>query len=140
MTNDKLTQSQIILKVLESSSEPVPSHEIQKTQTPWGWLGTSADREARRLAEEALEIAEVVISKQHDYGHDNILSFREKGLVVRLWDKVSRLKNLLWVNDSEPENESVVDTFTDIAGYSIIALMLHKDTFKNELERDKKNG
>ena len=90
--------------------------------------------------EMALEIAEVVISKQHDYGHDNILSFREKGLVVRLWDKVSRLKNLLWVNDSEPENESVVDTFTDIAGYSIIALMLHKDTFKNELERDKKNG
>ena len=52
MTNDKLSQSQIILKVLESSSEPVPSHAIQKTQTSWGWLGTSADREARRLAEE----------------------------------------------------------------------------------------
>ena len=86
--------------------------------------------------EMALEIAEVVISKQHDYGHDNILSFREKGLVVRLWDKVSRLKNLLWVNDSEPENESVVDTFTDIAGYSIIALMLHKNTFKNESRED----
>jgi len=90
--------------------------------------------------ETALEIAEVVISKQHDYGHDNILAFREKGLVVRLWDKASRLKNLLWVNDSDPKNESVIDTFTDIAGYSIIALMLHKDTFKNELERDKKNG
>ena len=30
--------------------------------------------------ESALQIAEIVISKQHDYGHDNILAFREQGL------------------------------------------------------------
>ena len=34
----------------------------------------------------ALEVAKVVIAKQHDYGHDNILAFKEQGLVVRLWD------------------------------------------------------
>ena len=48
--------------------------------------------------EVASQIAEIVISKQHDYGHDNILAFKEQGLVVRLWDKVARLKNLLWKN------------------------------------------
>ena len=85
----------------------------------------------------ALKIATVVIAKQHDYGHDNILAFKEQGLVVRLWDKISRLKNLFW-NNSEPKNESIEDTFTDIAGYAIIGLMLAEGTFTNELEGDKR--
>jgi len=83
----------------------------------------------------ALQIAETVISKQHDYGHDNIMAFKEQGLVVRLWDKVARLKNLLWVKKESPKNESIEDTFTDIAGYAIIGLMLANDTFTNELEK-----
>ena len=85
----------------------------------------------------ALQIADVVIAKQHDYGHDNILAFKEQGLVVRLWDKINRLKNLFW-NNSEPKNESIEDTFTDIAGYAIIGLMLAEGTFTNELADDKK--
>ena len=85
----------------------------------------------------ALHIADVVIAKQHDYGHDNILAFKEQGLVVRLWDKINRLKNLFWKN-SEPKNESIEDTFTDIAGYAIIGLMLAEGTFTNELEEDKR--
>ena len=89
----------------------------------------------------ALEIAEVVISKQHDYGHDNILAFREQGLVVRLWDKVARLKNLLWANTNKPKNESIEDTFTDIAGYAIIVLMLANNSFTNKLiEKESDNG
>ena len=82
----------------------------------------------------ALEIAEVVIAKQHDYGHDNILAFREQGLIVRLWDKLARLKNLICVNPDNPKNESIEDTFTDIAGYAIIGLMLRNNTFENELQ------
>ena len=85
----------------------------------------------------ATQIAETVISKQHDYGHDNILAFREQGLVVRLWDKINRLKKLVWENN-EPKNESIEDTFTDVAVYAIIGLMLAEDTFTNELSKDKK--
>ena len=84
--------------------------------------------------EVASQIAEIVISKQHDYGHDNILAFKEQGLVVRLWDKVARLKNLLWKNTNQPKNESIEDTFTDIAGYAIIGIMLKNNTFTNELQ------
>ena len=81
----------------------------------------------------ALRVAQIVIAKQHDYGHNNILAFKERGLVVRLWDKINRLKNLLWKN-VEPKNESIEDTFTDIAGYAIIGLMLTKGTFTNKLK------
>ena len=38
----------------------------------------------------ALEVASLVIEKQKDYGPDNVMMFKEKGLVVRLWDKMSR--------------------------------------------------
>tara|TARA_R110002110_G_scaffold44393_3_gene136803 strand:- start:2018 stop:2359 length:342 start_codon:yes stop_codon:yes gene_type:complete len=83
----------------------------------------------------AIQISQVVIDKQHDYGQDNILAFKEQGLVVRLWDKVNRLKNLVW-KDTEPKNEPITDTFTDIAGYAIIGLMLAEGTFTNKLEKD----
>ena len=49
----KFTQKKIVLNVVEARHpESVPSYDLQKRQTPWGWLGTSADRTARRLAEE----------------------------------------------------------------------------------------
>ena len=88
----------------------------------------------------ALQIADTVISKQHDYGHDNIMAFKEQGLVVRLWDKIARLKNLLWVNKENPKNESIEDTFTDIAGYAIIGLMLANNSFLNQLKEKEKDN
>jgi len=84
----------------------------------------------------ATQIARVVISKQHDYGHDNILGFGDKGLVVRLWDKVSRLKNLIWNGNGVAKHEPIQDTFTDIAGYAIIGLLLEKGWFTLELKGD----
>ena len=89
----------------------------------------------------ALEIAGMVAEKHKDYGPDNILVFKEQGLVVRLWDKVARLKNLLWANTNKPKNESIEDTFTDIAGYAIIGLMLANNSFTNKLiEKESDNG
>jgi hypothetical protein len=76
----------------------------------------------------AKEIAEVVISKQRDYGHGNILAFGEFGVLVRANDKMERMKNLQKAQ-GEPSNESIDDTWIDLAGYSIIALMLRKGIF-----------
>lgn len=81
----------------------------------------------------AMQISEVVISKQRDYGSNNILKFGEKGVIVRLSDKIERAKNLLWDNN-KPNNESIEDTFIDIAGYAIIQLMLIDGSFTNKLE------
>lgn len=79
--------------------------------------------------ETALKIAEVVISKQRDYGHGNINAFGEYGVLVRTSDKLERLKHLYKTNQ-KPVNESVDDSWLDLAGYSIIALMLRDGSFQ----------
>lgn len=50
----KLTQEEIILAVLEDINDFVPSYNLIKVNTKWGWLGSGADREARRLAEQGI--------------------------------------------------------------------------------------
>lgn len=69
---------------------------------------------------------EVLIKKQLDYGPKNISNAPGgpmMGLAVRLHDKISRLTHLL-ENNIEPNNESIEDTFLDIANYGMIGLMI----------------
>lgn len=68
---------------------------------------------------------ELFIKKQKDYGPCNIADFGEFGVLVRLNDKVRRLKNLLQKGES-PSNESIEDTWMDVIGYGLIGLMLHR--------------
>ena len=82
-----------------------------------------------------LDLADLISAKQYDYGKVNILGFGEQGLVVRLWDKINRLKNLIW-NNQRPKNESVEDTLNDIAGYAIIGLMLRRGWFELPMKED----
>ena len=51
------------------------------------------------------------------------------GIAFRLAEKVSRLKNLLSKNDG-PVNESLEDTWTDIAVYAVIAKLYRKELFQ----------
>jgi len=78
------------------------------------------------------ELAKLVIKKQKDYGKGNILAFGEYGVLVRLNDKVERLKNL--IGKKEPQNESIYETWQDVAGYAIIALILREGWFELPLE------
>ena len=50
----KTTQAKIIQNLVYNSKDPVPSWGLQKINTEWGWLGTSADRIARKLAEDGV--------------------------------------------------------------------------------------
>jgi len=93
-------------------------------------LGTNFEMACRQTAK---EIAELVISKQHDYGKNNILDFGETGVLIRANDKFSRLKNLLKLREN-PKNEAIEDTWTDVAGYAIIALMLRRNIFNLPME------
>lgn len=89
-------------------------------------------------------VIEMLAHKQHDYGHNNILRFGIHGLMVRISDKIARIKNLLWRYDTAENEEwqkvsfyeSVEDSFDDIVGYCIIGIMLTRGTFKLELEMD----
>lgn len=102
---------------------------------------------------------DVMIKKQKDYGPGNIDS--EIGIAIRSNDKVARLRNLLNKNDeivskikalyeekqsyaeigeeieklllSGPENESIEDTWMDLANYGLIGLMFHKGAWGRPL-------
>lgn len=72
------------------------------------------------------ECAEILISKQEDYGPYNISRAPGgplNGLRVRIFDKISRINNLI---DSgvDPKHESLRDSFLDLANYGIIGLMV----------------
>ena len=78
---------------------------------------------------------ELLCKKQMDYGPGNIalgtrLSTAQEikaalmGIVIRANDKMQRLLHLTVVTQREPENESIEDSFMDLAVYSNIALIV----------------
>jgi hypothetical protein len=81
------------------------------------------------------EMKEILVSKQHDYGHDNINSFGQIGIAVRLSDKIARYYNLDKRN-VVALNEPFVDCLRDMVGYGVLSAMLANDTFNLKLEAD----
>ena len=105
-----------------------------KLQTAWEkepYSLAKATKFEDRVRATAYEVAEIIIAKHKDYGPDNIEIFGQQGLVVRMWDKIGRLKHLLW-GKKNPSCESVEDSFTDLAGYGIIGKMLVKGDWRSD--------
>ena len=75
------------------------------------------------------KLLEVFIKKHKDYGKDNILEGGELGIIYRISDKISRLKNLKQKN-RKPQNEAIDDNWIDIAVYSVIAILYRKGYFQ----------
>ncbi len=78
---------------------------------------------------------ELLASKQHDYGHENINRFGAQGVRVRLWDKVSRHENLHGRGFTSM-NESIQDTLKDMVGYATIYMMVKNGTFSFPLQAE----
>ena len=82
----------------------------------------------------AEHLTDLLIKKHKDYGPKNI-SFSPggalNGLRVRIHDKVARINHLI-ESGATPENESLEDSFADLANYSIIALMVLKGKWPRE--------
>lgn len=82
------------------------------------------------------KLYDILVSKQHDYGPDNIQKSPGgplNGLQVRLFDKMARLQNLV-ANGATPKHESLRDTFIDIANYGVIGVMIIDGTFPKSKE------
>lgn len=80
------------------------------------------------------ETYQVLVKKQSDYGSKNISQSPGgplNGLRVRMHDKLSRINNLI-DSGATPENESLRDSFLDMANYSIIAMMVLDDKWPKE--------
>lgn len=48
----KRTQKQIIIRHLKDTGEWLPSYELEKVNTEYGWIGSSGARRCRELAED----------------------------------------------------------------------------------------
>jgi len=85
------------------------------------------------LAKVSSELQTMLIKKHHDYGVDNLKKFGELGILVRCSDKVERLNNI--IKSGAAVSETNEDTWMDLAGYAIQALMMARGYF--ELPSDK---
>lgn len=73
------------------------------------------------------QISRLVIKKQQDYGPNNIQRSPFgplHGLIVRMYDKVARAANLTSKPYRTPSNEPLRDSFLDLAGYAILAILV----------------
>jgi len=93
-------------------------------------LAKITDAPLSRFEEAAMEtyaeLMDLLVTKQADYGPHAITRAPGgalNGVLVRLHDKVERLKNLA-DTDRNPDHESVRDTWVDAANYAVIALMV----------------
>ena len=78
-----------------------------------------------------LENIKVFDKKQQDYGPYNICGnpHPQLGVAFRAGDKVNRLMNLFLKNEGEPNHESILDSWIDLANYGIIGQLLHENAW-----------
>jgi hypothetical protein len=75
------------------------------------------------------EAEKLLLKKHKDYGPKNISGSPGgalNGLRVRMHDKLARI-NHLYDSGATPENESLRDSFIDMANYAIIAMLVLDD-------------
>jgi hypothetical protein len=76
----------------------------------------------------------VLLQKHKDYGPTNISHAPGgplNGLRVRMHDKTARINHLI-DSGATPENESLKDSFLDLANYAIIAMLVLDGEWPNE--------
>ena len=88
--------------------------------------GASGDQELEiHMTTLLQELFEIFKAKQADYGAGNIAMGGERGCLIRANDKLQRLWRLVW-EDGEAKNESVEDSWLDLADYALIALLVKR--------------
>jgi hypothetical protein len=118
-------------KSLENTSQ---EYLYYKNYVLWEYLSIKSIFALRSVGIEITKskILETLISKQRDYGKENIARFGTAGLLIRVHDKLARLQNLMQrsqnnfnaaIGINSVKDESIVDTIIDVIGYSVIGLM-----------------
>jgi len=132
-------------KAYEMSSTS-PDVKINYEEKVNNALASSHFKETYPIIEEEFsktqkELYNLFSKKMMDYGLGNIAlggnlespedqKYALQGIQIRLNDKINRLKNLLKNGKSYVEDESLEDTFIDIANYGIIGILLGKGKWK----------
>lgn len=75
------------------------------------------------------QMLDLYARKNEDYGDSFGIGFKEHGdtmAVIRLEDKLRRLKSLVKTNSQQVKDESIEDTLMDLANYAVMTLIEHK--------------
>lgn len=139
---DYYIQSDLYREKIKSNIENIIKNNTKYTEHEFLWcaMATNAIKASSKFFPDQsinmVDIINTVIKKQKDYGHHNIAMFGITGLVIRIHDKIARAENIMAKQNMENavSGESLYDTFVDIVGYSIIALMWLNNTFMLDLE------
>jgi len=97
----------------------------------WVPVASEFERDVRNRFDECLEL---LLRKHKDYGPSNIANAPGgalNGLRVRMHDKLARINHLIDTG-CLPENESLRDSFLDLANYSVIALCVVDERWPTE--------
>ena len=98
-------------------------------------IRTSPNDEFNEAVQQKFQHAKAVLLQKHkDYGPKNISQSPGgplNGLRVRMWDKMARINNLI-DSRAKPKNESLQDSFLDLANYAIIAMLVLDNEWPND--------
>lgn len=87
---------------------------------------TKQINKADKLKELTDEIIDIYKAKNKDYGDSFSDSFKEFGItsaVVRMNDKMNRIKSLAKSDDRQVKDESLRDTLVDLANYALMTVL-----------------
>jgi hypothetical protein len=129
-TWDVVRQQQLDRAAVDQLNAMAPYAEPVQAEYPID-LGKEAEEAELRayLEEYAYDVADLVFTKQQDYGPNAISNAPGGalyGINVRLHDKLSRLSHLLSGGRAEHPayHEPIIDTYRDVAGYALIAMLV----------------
>ncbi len=93
-----------------------------------------------RFMEKMLQLIVLFDKKQKDYGPKNISEFGRTGVLIRMNDKLARIKNITnngmdgnFISGAEEgfvQNESLRDSYMDIAVYAVIDWLLEEGVWE----------
>lgn len=122
--------------VADKLQHAVKNNDMQEINLCCTIIADEAVRGLNQLGKwDPIGMLDLLVRKQHDYGHDNINAFGQLGLAIRMCDKIARYYNLAR-RGSRGMAEPMEDCLMDMVGYGVISRMLWDGTFNLELEMD----
>lgn len=90
-------------------------------------------KEYNKIYKECLELSK---QKNQDYGSKSLIKYGNKGILMRVSDKIDRLDNLIFNNkEITVKDEKLEDTVKDIINYCFYIIMQNRNKLEDNNEK-----
>ena len=111
------------IALIKENIDTVPAHGCKREEVLALLEGEYDNKVSHAMLEEFHSAVELFDRKHSDYGKNNISISGQIGIVVRMFDKLARIQNLL-NKEGEPNEESLEDSWVDLMNYAGIGKLL----------------